>query len=196
MHPNLDSRSGSEHKSGLQSTAGLVIFAAFSPLSPPRARLFIGQRVNIHPAHLDQAHRHTQACRLPEAHSGMHRSLASRSQREPACRARWGAESGREAWRRSLADCLCGATCGHARQESSPELAQLRFGSQEGISVALVVLAPCLRPGDPVQRSFPSCLAESGFRWLKGTGPLDGSWGRGAWTTARGGANAVLDAGI
>lgn len=39
---------------------------------------------------------------------------------------------------------------------------------------------------------FLSCLAKSGFRSLKGRGPLDGSLGGGAWTTARGGGKWSL----
>lgn len=81
MHRNLNSRS--EHLSGLQSTTGLVIFAAFSSLPPPATlpQLFIGQRVNIHPAHLDWAPVHTQACTLPEAYSRTHGPLALKPER-------------------------------------------------------------------------------------------------------------------
>lgn len=88
---------------------------------PSNPQLFIDQRVNIRPAHLDRG-TCTLARTLPEAYAGTHGSLAPRSLGERAGRARWWAESGREAWRRSLADCLLGATCPRPGRSSPPSL--------------------------------------------------------------------------
>lgn len=69
---------GRRHQERLQSTAGLVIFAALSSLPPPtHPQPFVDQTVRICPAHPDGrtcTHRraHLQMC--------MHRSLAPRSQ--------------------------------------------------------------------------------------------------------------------